>query len=104
MKEAVGLLEVYGFTAALVAVDTACKAANVTVEGFDNNKAKDAKNFTIPLMIVVKFRGSVEDIKIALDAGKKAAEKISKTGNISIISKPSDNTEKILRLNFIEKI
>ena len=36
--EAVGMLEVYGCCAALVAADAACKAAAVRIDALDKNK------------------------------------------------------------------
>ena len=36
--DAVGILEVFGLTAAFVAGDAGCKAADVTLEVFDKNK------------------------------------------------------------------
>ncbi|MBR6603051.1 MAG: BMC domain-containing protein, partial [Clostridia bacterium] len=38
MGKAVGIIEVFGLTAAMAAVDAGCKAANVTVETLDKNK------------------------------------------------------------------
>ena len=42
MGKSVGIIEVYGLTAAMVAVDAGCKAASVTVETLDKNKPGNA--------------------------------------------------------------
>ena len=71
--QAVGLLEVYGLVTAFAAADAACKAANVTIESFDKNKPGNADELEIPLLVLVKLRGSVADITAAIEAREKAA-------------------------------
>ena len=74
MAEAVGLLEVYGLTTAFQAADAGCKAANVRLEIFDKNKpARNADKMPVPLIICVKFRGSVQDVTAAVEAGMAIA-------------------------------
>ena len=77
MGRATGIIEVYGLVAALVACDAGCKAADVTVEPFDKNKPGNPDSLKVPLIVVVKFRGSVEDVKAALEAAEQAANRIS---------------------------
>ena len=62
---AVGMIEVYGLVAAFAACDAGCKAANVTVENFDKNKPANPDGLPVPLQVLVKFRGSVEDVTAA---------------------------------------
>ena len=38
MRNATGIIEVFGLVAAFCACDAGCKAADVTVEHFDKNK------------------------------------------------------------------
>ena len=68
MANATGIIEVYGLTAAFVALDAGCKAANVTVETFDKNKPANADSLPVPLIVAIKFRGGVADVKAAVDA------------------------------------
>lgn len=103
MAQAVGFLEVYGLTAGLVAADEACKAANVTIEAFDNNKPANADKLPVPLIVIVKLRGSLEDVKAAVEAGKAAAERISGVVNTHVIPKPEEDTEKLLKINVFKK-
>ncbi len=58
-EEAVGLLEVFGLTCAFLAADAGCKAADVRLETFDKNKPANADSLPVPLLVTVKFRGSV---------------------------------------------
>lgn len=98
--EAVGLIEVYGLVAAFAAGDAACKAAAVTIEAFDRNKPANAEKLAVPLVILVKIRGSAADVKVATEAAKAAAERVSGVIATHIISRPDAETEKILSINF----
>lgn len=103
MAQAVGFLEVYGLTAALCAADAACKAANVTIEAFDNNKPKNADKLPVPVIIIVKLRGTVEDVRAAVEAGAQAANKISGVVMSHVIPRPEEDTEKLLALSCLKK-
>lgn len=67
--EAVGILEVFGLTAGFVAADAGCKAGNVRIGAMDKNKPANADKLPVPLLVSIKFRGSVEDVKAAMEAG-----------------------------------
>ena len=101
--EAAGFIEVFGTVAAFVAADAACKAANVTIEAFDNNKPKNAEALPIPLIVIVKIRGSVEDVRAGVEAAITAANSISGVVASHIISRPAEDTEKLLKINCLLK-
>ena len=65
MNQAVGILEVYGLVCAFMAADAGCKAANVTLENFDKNKPANADSLPVPLLVTIKFRGSIADVEAA---------------------------------------
>ena len=88
--EAVGILEVFGLTAGFVAADAGCKAAN-------------ADKLPVPLLVSIKFRGSVEDVKAAMEAGVAAANKISGVYSQHIIARPEEDTEKMLDISCLGK-
>ena len=100
---ATGIIEVFGLTAAFVAVDAGCKAANVTVETLDKNKPGNADALPVPLIMVVKFRGSVEDVRAALEAAETAAKGISGVISKHVIANVEPSTEKMLRINAFDK-
>lgn len=104
MTQAVGLIEVYGLVAAFVAGDAGCKAANVTMETFDRNKPANADSLPVPLLVLVKFRGSVEDVSAAVEAAEEAANKVSGVVAKHIIANPEQDTNKMLVLNGLDKI
>jgi len=91
MAEAVGILEVFGLATAFVAGDAGCKAANVRLEVFDKNKPANADSLPVPLLVCIKFRGSVTDVTAAVEAGMEVANrtaKLPKNANTAIIRPP----------------
>ena len=103
MGKATGIIEVYGLTAAFVACDAGCKAANVTVETFDKNKPGNADKLPVPLIVAIKFRGSVEDVKAAMEAAERAARDLTGVVSQHIIANTESSTEKMLKLNAFDK-
>ncbi len=103
MAKAVGIIEVYGLTAAFVALDAGCKAANVTAETFDKNKPANADALPVPLIVAIKFRGSVADVKAAVEAAAEAAKGVSGVITQHVIANTEDSTEKMLKLNAFDK-
>lgn len=103
MGNATGILEVYGLVAAFVACDAGCKAANVTVENFDKNKPGNPDGLDVPLIVAVKFRGSVTDVEAAVEAAKIAAEQVSGVVTSHIITRTEADTEPMLKLNAFDK-
>ena len=103
MEEAVGLLEVYGLTCAFIAADAGCKAANVRLETFDKNKPANADALPVPLLVTIKFRGSVADVEAAMAAGEKMAKSLTGVVQKHIIPRPTEDTEKMLKLNAFDK-
>ena len=103
MGKATGILEVYGLAAAFVAVDAGCKAANVTVETLDKNKPGNADALPVPLIVAIKFRGSVADVQAAVEAAADAANRVTGVITKHVISNTEASTEKMLKLNAFDK-
>ena len=99
--DAVGLLEVYGCCAAFVAADAACKAANVKVDALDKNKPANAETLPVPLIMILKIRGSVADVEAAMSAAEAAAENLTGVVSRYIIPNPTEDTEKLLKISAI---
>ena len=57
------MLEVFGLATAFAAADAGCKAGNVRLENFDKNKPANADELPVPLIVMVKFRGQVADVR-----------------------------------------
>ena len=103
MGNAVGLIEVYGLTAAFVAGDAGCKAANVTIEAFDRNKPANADALPVPLIVTVKFRGSVADVKAAVEAAQTAANQLTGVITKHVMAAPDKGIEKMLAISGLDK-
>ena len=103
MGEAVGMLEVFGLATAFAAADAGCKAGNVRLETFDKNKPANADELPVPLIVMVKFRGSVSDVEAALEAAKARAEQLAGVVNEYEIARPTEDKEKMLKLSGLDK-
>lgn len=101
--QAVGIIEVFGLVCAFVAADAGCKAANVTLETFDKNKPANADAMPVPLIVCIKFRGSVEDVTAAVEAASEAAEKLTGVVTKHVIARPVEDTGKMLTINALDK-
>jgi microcompartment protein CcmL/EutN len=103
MEEAVGLLEVYGLVCAFLAADSGCKAGNVRLEPFDKNKPAKAETLAVPLLVTVKFRGAVSDVRAAMTAAEEAASRVSGVVQRHIIPAPTADTAKLLGISGFDK-
>lgn len=103
MAEAVGILEVYGLVTAFVAADAGCKAGNVHLEVFDKNKPANADKLPVPLLVCIKFRGSVADVRAAMEAGIATAESMTGVVQHHIIPGPTADAEKMLKISAFDK-
>jgi len=97
------MIEVYGLVAAFAACDAGCKAANVTVEPFDKNKPAKADSLPVPLIMLVKFRGSVDNVTAAVEAAEAAANRISGVVSKKIIANTSEGADKMMHINAFDK-
>ena len=88
MLEALGLIEVVGLVGAIEAADTASKAADVRVIGYELTKGSG--------MVLVKIVGGVSAVKAAVDAASMAAERVCQVVSKHVIARPSDELDKII--------
>jgi len=80
--EALGMIEVKGFTTLVEAVDAMMKAANVTFMGWDK----------IGSGLVTAFvSGDVAAVKAATDAGAAAAGRIGDVVSVQVIARPHED-------------
>ncbi|HLV09249.1 MAG TPA: BMC domain-containing protein [Halanaerobiales bacterium] len=84
-KEAVGLIEVYGFAPALLAADTALKTADVELAAIESTRGKPGSP---GLVVFVKLRGSVDAIKAAVEAGANLASQYTEVIASHVIARP----------------
>lgn len=101
MSKALGILEVYGLSTGLYVVDAACKAANVTVQALDKNRPFSNEPLAAPLLITIRFRGSVDDVTTAVEVGKQAANELTGWVNAAVIARPAEGIEQLLDVSCI---
>lgn len=95
MPQAVGVIETLGFPAVLAAADAMVKGARVTLVSFD--KAERGNFF-------VAVRGSVSEVKSAMDAGLEAAEN-TYGGKVMLhytVPNPPENIVTVLPIHYTE--
>lgn len=76
-----GLIETSGYTAAVEAVDVACKTARVLFEGYD---------LVGRGLVTVKFSGDVAAVRAAVTAGAAAAQKVGLVVSVHVIARPHE--------------
>ena len=89
-RMAVGVFELDNLVACFVALDAASKAANVKIQGVERNRLKSGA--------CVKMRGTVSDVKAAMEAALKTAEPLAKIVNHTVIASPTEDTEIALKM------
>ena len=104
MGEALGIIELFGLATAFAAADAGCKAAQVTIENFDKNKPANADALPVPLIVMIKFRGTISDVRAAVAAAKQRAEELAGVVATHEIASPEEDTEKMLRLSGMDKV
>lgn len=89
MKEAFGFIETVGKVAAVEAMDTAAKAADVTLAGLENSRGSGR--------MTVKVTGEISAVKAAVEAAIAAVQGMG--GAVyahKVIASPSEELEKML--------
>jgi ethanolamine utilization protein EutM len=85
--DALGMIEVKGFTTLVEAVDAMMKAANVTFLGWDK----------IGSGLVTAFvTGDVAAVKAATDAGAAAGGRIGEVVSVQVIARPHEDLQIVL--------
>ncbi len=86
-KEALGMIETRGLTAAVEAADAMVKAAEVTLIGTEKIGSG---------LVSVMVRGDVGAVKAATEAGQAAASRLGELIAVHVIPRPHEDVEKIL--------
>ena len=92
MGSAVGLIEAIGLTSAMTALDAACKAAEVTLVGFE--KVIGAGK---AVTVTVHIAGEVAAVQAGVDAGVSAASKSGRILSYHVIPRPHEEVEKLIQ-------
>jgi microcompartment protein CcmL/EutN len=98
MSKALGLLEVFGFTTAVVIGDMIAKAADVKIVALDKNKPANGDAAEVPLLMTIKFEGDVADVEQALMVGVEEAKRRNLLVTYDLISRQAEDTKKMARI------
>ncbi len=79
--EALGLIEAIGLPAAIAAADTAAKAANIQLLGYELTKGGG--------LVTVKLIGDVAAVKASVEAGGAEAKRVHGLWAVHIIPRPA---------------
>lgn len=93
-NEAVGLIEIYGYSAALIGTDTALKSANVYLMALDKTKGKP---HTPGLIMFLKLGGKVDDVKMAIKATIEKITPLTGSTSSSVIARPDRKLRTLIR-------
>lgn len=85
--KALGMIEVYGYIAAIEALDSGLKAASVNL--LDVTLVRGG-------LVTVLINGDVGAVKAAMDASKTAAERVGKVLSVHVIARPAGEIDKIV--------
>ena len=88
-KLTLGIIEVAGLTAAVVAADTCVKSANVSLVGYEFSKGSG--------MTIIKVEGNVGAVTAAINSAIASVEKMSKVISYKVIARPSEAIELFVR-------
>lgn len=83
--QAIGMFELDSLGACYVALDAAAKAANISVQGVERNRLKSGA--------CVKIRGSISDVRAAMDVAIEAAAPYGKLTAQNVIASPGEGVD-----------
>lgn len=84
---ALGMIETYGYLTAVEALDSALKAANVSL--VDVVRVRGG-------LVTVLIEGDVGAVKAAVDAAAAAAERVGEVVSVHVIPRPDDSVKSML--------
>lgn len=76
----------------------------MTIENFDKNKPANADALPVPLIVMIKFRGTISDVRAAVAAAEQRAKELAGVVATHEIASPEADTEKMLRLSGMDKV
>ena len=94
MPDAIGIVEMYGYVAAMKAADAAAKAADVKIIAIDTNRPANPKD-PVPLITAVKIQGTVAAVEAAVEAAAQEAERVTGLILKHVIARPTEDSQKM---------
>ncbi len=91
LRESIGLLEVFGVTAAVEVLDSMTKAANVRVIHTEKRLGGG--------LVTIIIAGEVSPVKAAIEAGEESALNFGKIYGSAVIARPHDEVTKFFDMS-----
>ncbi|MGL6107332.1 BMC domain-containing protein [Romboutsia sp.] len=88
MRKALGMIEAIGLTTAITALDGACKAADVTLVGYDKVIGVEKA-----ISVTIHIAGEVAAVNAALEAGVMAGNRVGKIISSRTIARPDEEID-----------
>lgn len=86
MSKAIGMIETKGFVTLIEASDSALKAADVTLTGWEKVGSG---------LVAAFFTGDVASVKAALDAAAEAGSRIGEVVAVQVIARPHEDLSQL---------
>jgi microcompartment protein CcmL/EutN len=95
---ALGMLEVCGYATALIVISEIYQNMDIHVVAININKPAVAVLEKIPLQAQIKFRGSLDQVKAAIDLGYNIALRYNEKEDIiqSVIANPHPGIQQLI--------
>ncbi len=93
MRKALGMIEAIGLTTAIAALDAACKAADVTLIGYEKVIGVDKA-----IGVNIHIEGEVAAVNAAIDAGVVAGNRVGKIVSYKTIARPHEELDVIIEV------
>lgn len=91
MENALGHIETLGLGTAIAALDASCKAADVTLIGFEK-----IIGVAQGVGVNIQIAGEVSAVKAAVAAGVEAGNKVGRVISSNVIPRPHEEVDKLI--------
>lgn len=92
MTKALGMIEALGLSTAISALDAACKAADVTLIGYDKVIGVEKS-----IGVTIHISGDVAAVNAAIEAGVRAGNRVGKVISSKTIARPHEEIEYLIK-------
>lgn len=92
MRKALGMIEAIGLTTAIAALDSASKAADITLVGFDKVIGVEKA-----VSVTIHIAGEVSAVNAAVEAGVQAGNKIGRIASSKTIARPHEELDFLIK-------
>ncbi|MDG2769632.1 BMC domain-containing protein [Vibrio parahaemolyticus] len=91
MQSALGHIETLGLGTAIAALDASCKAADVSLVGFEK-----IIGLSQGVGVNIQIVGEVSAVKAAVEAGVSAGNRVGKVISSNVIPRPHEEIDKLI--------